>query len=134
MQSERSRTVYWATRTRKILQASIAGRLKNSAHLRCGVVSPFPIRRLPMLWRLRQACGLRVTCRRGSWRSRSRRPAVPLTRIQTDILQLLASHRDPESYVAGSTPLNRDASRYSADIDVFHDREERVARVADEDS
>jgi len=59
---------------------------------------------------------------------------VPLSKIQADILRLLASHRDPESYVAGSTPLNRDAPRYSGDIDVFHDREERVARAADEDS
>jgi hypothetical protein len=32
--------------------------------------------------------------------------------------------------VAGSTPLNRDAPRYSGDIDIFHDREERVAQVA----
>lgn len=55
---------------------------------------------------------------------------MPLSRIQTDILRLLASHRDPESYVAGSTPLNRDSPRYSGDIDVFHDREERVARAA----
>jgi hypothetical protein len=55
---------------------------------------------------------------------------VPLSKIQTGILRLLASHRDPESYVAGATPLNRDAPRYSADIDVFHDREERVAAAA----
>ncbi|MFN0103262.1 MAG: hypothetical protein ACKV2U_14380 [Bryobacteraceae bacterium] len=59
---------------------------------------------------------------------------MPLSKIQTDILRILASHRDPESYVAGSTPLNRDAPRYSSDIDVFHDREERVARAAEEDS
>jgi hypothetical protein len=59
---------------------------------------------------------------------------VPLTKIQTEILRLLAAHRDPESYVAGSTPINRQAPRYSADIDVFHDREERVARAAQEDS
>ena len=38
------------------------------------------------------------------------------------------------SYVAGSTPLNLDATRYSGDIDVFHDREERVARAASEDA
>jgi hypothetical protein len=55
---------------------------------------------------------------------------VPLSRIQTGVLRLLASYRDPESYVAGATPLNRDAARYSADIDVFHDREERVAAAA----
>jgi hypothetical protein len=59
---------------------------------------------------------------------------VPLSRIQLDVLRLLASHRDPESYVAGATPLNRDASRYSADIDVFHDREERVAQAAIHDA
>jgi hypothetical protein len=67
---------------------------------------------------------------RGFWRNRSNRRAVPLSKIQTDVLRLLASHRDPESYVAGATPLNRDAARYSDDIDVFHDREERVAAAA----
>ena len=67
-------------------------------------------------------------------RSRSNPPAVPLSNIQVEILRLLASHRDPESYVAGSTPLNRDAPRYSADIDIFHDREELVARAATEDA
>jgi hypothetical protein len=55
---------------------------------------------------------------------------VPLSKIQADILRLLASHRDPESYVAGATPLNVAAARYSSDIDVFHDREERVAAAA----
>jgi len=59
---------------------------------------------------------------------------VPLTKIQADILRLLAAHRDPESYVAGSTPLNRQAVRYSSDIDVFHDREELVALAAERDS
>lgn len=59
---------------------------------------------------------------------------MPLSKIQTDVLRLLASHRDPESYVAGATPLNRDASRYSADIDVFHDREERVVAAALQDA
>ena len=58
------------------------------------------------------------------------RPAVPLSKIQIEILRLLAAHRDPESYVGGSTPLNRNAPGYSGDIDVFHDREERVARAA----
>jgi hypothetical protein len=59
---------------------------------------------------------------------------VPLSRIQTEILKLLASHRNPESYVAGSTPLNREAPRYSGDIDVFHDREELVAQAAEADA
>lgn len=59
---------------------------------------------------------------------------MPLTKIQKDVLGLLASHRDPESYVAGATPLNRDTPRYSGDIDVFHDREERVASAALQDA
>ncbi|MDF0650019.1 MAG: hypothetical protein P0121_00930 [Nitrospira sp.] len=59
---------------------------------------------------------------------------MPLSRIQSDILRLIAAHRDPESYIAGSTPLNVDAPRYSGDIDVFHDREDRVARAAQTDA
>jgi len=59
---------------------------------------------------------------------------VPLTKIQQDVLGLLASHRDPESYVAGATPLNRDAPRFSGDIDVFPDREERVSAASTSDS
>jgi len=55
---------------------------------------------------------------------------VPLSKIQTDVLRLLAKHRDPESYVAGATPLNRDALRFSNDIDVFHDRQDRVSQAA----
>jgi hypothetical protein len=47
---------------------------------------------------------------------------------------LLAANRDPESYVAGAAPLNRDAPRISDDIDVFHDREERVASAASTDT
>ncbi len=58
---------------------------------------------------------------------------MPLTSIQSTILRLLAAHRDPESYVAGSTPLNVHAPRFSGDIDVFHDREERVAQAAQAD-
>jgi hypothetical protein len=59
---------------------------------------------------------------------------VPLSKIQTEILKLLASHRDPESYVAGSIPLNRTAARFSKDIDVFHDREERVREAVSKDA
>jgi hypothetical protein len=55
---------------------------------------------------------------------------VPLSKIQADVLRRLAAYRDPESYVAGATPLNLNSSRYSSDIDVFHDREERVAEAA----
>jgi hypothetical protein len=40
---------------------------------------------------------------------------VPLSKNQGAILQLLAAHRNPESYIAGSTPLHRDGPRYSGD-------------------
>jgi hypothetical protein len=59
---------------------------------------------------------------------------MPLSKIQTDVLRLLASHREAESYVAGATPLNQHTKRYSGDIDVFHDREERVATAAEADA
>lgn len=55
---------------------------------------------------------------------------MPLTSIQAEVLHLLAEQRDPESYVAGATPLNLNAPRFSGDIDIFHDREERVASAA----
>ena len=68
--------------------------------------------------------------KRGDWRNGSSWRAVPLSSIQIDILRLLAANRDPESYVAGAAPLNRAAPRISDDIDVFHDREDRVASAA----
>lgn len=55
---------------------------------------------------------------------------MPLSRIQVEVLRVIAEKRDPESYVAGASPLNQNAPRYSDDIDVFHDREERVAASA----
>ena len=59
---------------------------------------------------------------------------MPLSKIQSDVLILLASHRDPESYIAGATPLNWNGPRFSEDIDVFQDRAERVAAAALEDA
>jgi hypothetical protein len=59
---------------------------------------------------------------------------VPLSKIQSEILLLLAAQRDPESYVAGAVPINRDGPRFSDDIDIFHDREESVATAAAADA
>ncbi len=59
---------------------------------------------------------------------------MPLSDLQRSILRLLARQRDPESYVAGSTYLTRRGTRFSADIDIFHDREERVAQAAEADA
>ncbi len=58
---------------------------------------------------------------------------MPLSDLQAAILRLLAAHRSPESYVAGAAALNRYSIRFSADIDIFHDQEDRVAREADRD-
>lgn len=55
---------------------------------------------------------------------------MPLTDGQIAVLTLLSKSRSPDSYVAGSTPLNRDAGRFSVDIDVFNDAAERVAQAA----
>ncbi|MBI4910470.1 MAG: hypothetical protein HY820_43035 [Acidobacteria bacterium] len=59
---------------------------------------------------------------------------MPLTKIQADVLRVLASRRDPESYVGGGTPLNQEGGRYSEDIDIFHDRAESLERTAGEDT
>ncbi|HWF08979.1 MAG TPA: hypothetical protein VG297_10980 [Bryobacteraceae bacterium] len=45
-----------------------------------------------------------------AWRNGSSRPAVPLSKIQGDVLRLPAAHRDPERYIAGST--ESESSRY----------------------
>jgi len=59
---------------------------------------------------------------------------VPLSKLQTNILRLLAAHRNPESYVAGAAALNQHGPRFSGDIDIFHDREECVAQAAAADT
>ena len=59
---------------------------------------------------------------------------MPLSKVQSEILQLLAAHRNPESYVAGATALNQDGPRFSGDIDIFHDREESVVLAAHADT
>lgn len=58
---------------------------------------------------------------------------MPVTRIQSDILKIIARHRDQESFVAGGVPINRDGPRYSKDIDIFHDRMQRIAEAAEND-
>ena len=65
-----------------------------------------------------------------------RGPAMPLSAIQTDVLRLIAENRSPDSYVAGATVLHRteDTPRYSADLDLFHDLEDSIARSAETDA
>jgi hypothetical protein len=64
----------------------------------------------------------------GALPSKSSRLPVPISKLQSDILRLIAAKRDPERFVAGSVPINRSGPRYSADI--FHDRQDRVAEAA----
>jgi hypothetical protein len=54
--------------------------------------------------------------------------------LQTTLLQLLAGNRNPESYVAGAVALNRDGPRYSSDIDIFQDSDERLVATAEADA
>jgi hypothetical protein len=69
-----------------------------------------------------------------AWRNRSRADAVPLTKLQSHALRLLAAGRSPDSYVAGGVALNREGPRFSGDVDIFQDSEERLASAADADS
>jgi hypothetical protein len=59
---------------------------------------------------------------------------VPLSALQQRILTRIARHRDPESFVAGGTVLNREGARYSDDIDIFNDVLERVEAAATKDA
>lgn len=53
---------------------------------------------------------------------------MPISEFQKKVLKLLAQNRNPESYVAGASVINRkeNSPRYSSDIDVFHDPEKSV--------
>lgn len=57
--------------------------------------------------------------------------AVPLTEIQGAILGLIASSGTTDRYLAGGTALHFSptSSRYSHDLDIFHDSEQRVAEA-----
>jgi Nucleotidyl transferase AbiEii toxin, Type IV TA system len=58
---------------------------------------------------------------------------VPLTKLQSHALRLLASGRSLDSYVAGGVAINREGPRFSNDIDIFQDSEDRLATAADAD-
>jgi hypothetical protein len=60
---------------------------------------------------------------------------MPLTPFQKEVLALLASHRNPESHVAGGLVLNRqpDSPRFSADLDIFHDIAASLIASAEKD-
>lgn len=59
---------------------------------------------------------------------------MPLSRLQSRILHTIAQNRNPNSFVAGGSVLNRSGIRFSDDVDIFHDREEDVATCALKDA
>jgi len=58
---------------------------------------------------------------------------VPITKFQSDVLRLLAVQRSPDSYIAGGVAINREGARISADIDIFHDSDARLASAVKAD-
>jgi hypothetical protein len=58
---------------------------------------------------------------------------MALSRLQSDILRLLAGNRSDSSYLAGGLMLNKDWERRSDDIDIFHDTDEEVTDSAKAD-
>jgi hypothetical protein len=61
---------------------------------------------------------------------------VPLTPYQETIARLLASNRSFDSYLAGGAAIHIEANstRYSNDLDYFHDSTERLAEAFAEDA
>lgn len=61
---------------------------------------------------------------------------VPLTDLQRELLALLARSRDSDGYLAGGTALHAasSSSRFSEDLDIFHDSAEAVAKSFARDS
>ena len=59
---------------------------------------------------------------------------MPLSNFQSRLLRLLAAHRNPESFVAEAAPLAREGSRFSKDIDLFHDRENAMQEAVNADT
>jgi hypothetical protein len=75
----------------------------------------------------------------GEWKadalpSRLKRLAVPLTKLQSHALRLLAAERSPDSYIAGGIAINREGPRFSGDIDIFQDTEQRLEAAAQADA
>ena len=68
------------------------------------------------------------------WPNRSKDFAVPLTNLQSNVLGVLAAGRSPDSYIAGGVAINREGPRFSGDIDIFHDSEQRLEEASEADA
>ncbi len=58
---------------------------------------------------------------------------MALTRLQANIVKLLAANRSDTSYVAGGRVLNRNWPRKSDDVAIFQDTDEEIGAVAHAD-
>ena len=56
---------------------------------------------------------------------------MPLTKLQSHVLRVLAAERSPDSYIAGGVAINREGPRFSDDI--FQDSEQRLEAAAQAD-
>jgi hypothetical protein len=70
----------------------------------------------------------------GAWRNILKDCAVPLTKLQSHVLRMLAAGRSLDSYIAGGVAINREGARFSGDIDIFQDSEGRLAAAAEADA
>ena len=59
---------------------------------------------------------------------------MPLTKLQSYVLRILAAQHSAGSYIAGGIALNIDGPRFSEDIDIFQDSEERLVAAAKADA
>ena len=61
---------------------------------------------------------------------------MPIGEFERDILRLIASNRNPDSFIAGATVLHQSPTspRTSRDVDVFHDTTESLARSVEADT
>lgn len=59
---------------------------------------------------------------------------MPPSDFQAKVLRLISASRSPTSHVAGGLALNLNLSRYSYDIDIFHDLKEDVSTTAHADA
>ena len=59
---------------------------------------------------------------------------MPLTKLQSHVLRVLAAGRSPDSYTAGGVAINREGPSFSGDVDIFQDSENRLAAAADADA
>jgi hypothetical protein len=58
----------------------------------------------------------------------------PSLKLQSHVLRVLAAGRSPDSYIACGVAINRTRPRFSGDIDIFQDSEDRLASAAKADA